>query len=171
MQEKMASRNSVRNISLPGWEELPKESLYMEQVTTFVNQCLPDFATGSKAALTPTMINNYVKARVIPAPVKKKYSCETVAMLIVIVTLKPLFNIQEIGEIIQSVIRDHPVDTAYEFYRNTLQNAFRRVAENQPPEIHYQDDYKLGLIENVCTAAAYQMDTKYRLAERRTTRN
>ncbi len=170
MQENKTSQNNPRHISLPGWEEIPMEDLYMEQVNTFVNQCLPDFATGNRAALTPTMINNYVKSRVIPAPIKKKYKRETVAMLIVIVTLKPLFNIQEIGEIIQSVIRDHPVDVAYEFYRNTLQNAFRRVAENKPPEIHYQDDYKLGLIENVCTAAAYQMDTKYRLAERRVSR-
>lgn len=171
MQDTVATNRNIedylRQYALPPWTELPEKDLYMEQVTTLVNKHLVGFSVGDKGALTATMINNYVKAKIIPAPVKKKYSRDCVAMLLVLVTLKPLFNIQEVSELIHYTIEDHAVDKAYEFYRNTLGEAFRNVANKRPPEIHYQHDYKLIIIENVCAAIAYQMDTRYRLKERR----
>ncbi len=157
----------IQRYSMPSWEELPEQDLYMEQVTSLANQHLVGFANGNKSALTATMINNYVKAKIIPAPIKKKYNRDRVAMLLVLVTLKSLFNIQEVGELIHYTIEDHAIDETYEFYRTTLQNAFRCVANKQAPEINYQNDYKFIIIENVCAAIAYKMDTRYRLEERR----
>lgn len=168
MKDKFSSdKHAFTGFSMPYWNELPEIDLYIDQVTSLVNRYLSDFATGSKGALTSTMVNNYVKAKIIPSPVKKKYNRDTVAMLFVVVTLKSLFNIQEIGELIHATILEHDVNEAYDIYRNTLEQAFERVQKNQVPLKRYADDHTLNIVENVCTAIAYQTDAKYRLAERR----
>lgn len=172
MKDKFSSgERAFTGFSMPHWNELPEIDLYIDQVTSLVNRHLPDFATGPKGALTATMVNNYVKAKIIPSPVKKKYNRDTVAMLFVVVTLKPLFNIQEIGELIQATISEHDVNEAYDIYRNTLEQAFDRVQRNQVPIKWYTEDHTLNIVENVCAAIAYQTDAKYRLAERRQPEN
>ena len=55
-------------IKVPEWEEIVGIGLYMDQVTALVNQYL------STTEVTPAMINNYVKLKIMPAPAKKKYS-------------------------------------------------------------------------------------------------
>ena len=55
--------------SLPKWEELPDIDLYMDQVIALMNRYL-DNRTKDKM-ITPSMVNNYVKMKVMPAPVKK----------------------------------------------------------------------------------------------------
>lgn len=168
MQDKFSSEeHTFTGFSMPHWNELPEIDLYIDQVTSLVNRHLSDFATGPKGALTSTMVNNYVKAKIIPSPVKKKYNRDTVAMLFVVVTLKSLFNIQEIGELIHATILEHDVNEAYDIYRNTLEQAFERVQRNQVPLKRYTEDHTLNIVENVCAAIAYQTDAKYRLAERR----
>ena len=59
-------------------EDIPDIDLYMDQVTTFMDQHLrattryPD----EDKILTKTMINNYAKNDLLPPPVKKKYCKE-----------------------------------------------------------------------------------------------
>ena len=60
---------------LPEWEELPKIDLYLDQVIALVNNYVGFFVYDpvEDKLLTPSMVNNYVKLRLIPAPVRKKY--------------------------------------------------------------------------------------------------
>ena len=56
-------------------DDIPNIDLYMDQVTTYLNNKFE----GSKRndddkLLTKTMINNYAKSRLLPPPEKKKYS-------------------------------------------------------------------------------------------------
>ena len=69
-------------------ERIPNIDLYMDQVTTFMDEHLvktkryPD-----DKVLTKTMINNYAKNNLLPPPNKKKYSRQHILLLISI-TLK-----------------------------------------------------------------------------------
>ena len=65
----------------PRWEELPKLLLYMDQVILVLEETLSLFVEEKENVVTSTMINNYVKHKVIPAPVKKKYEKEHLANL------------------------------------------------------------------------------------------
>ena len=70
-------------------EEIPNIDLYMDQVTTFMDEHL----AGTKRRdedkiLTKTMINNYSKNNLLPPSVKKKYSKDHVLLLIFIYYLK-----------------------------------------------------------------------------------
>jgi len=157
----------IADLTLPTWNEIPDLDLYIDQVTALINRYLfPLSADGGKSVLTSTMVNNYVKGKIIPAPVKKKYSKETVAMLFVIVTLKTLFNMQEIHVIIDAVIHDHEIGEAYDIYRTTLEKMIHAVFSGETPESTHPADEKIQLIENVCIAIAYQLDVKRRVAKK-----
>jgi Domain of unknown function (DUF1836). len=79
--------------------EIPNISLYMDQVTTFMNDKLEYSRRDHESKepiFTKTMINNYAKNNLIPPPEKKKYSKEHMMILILIYYFK---NIMSIGDI------------------------------------------------------------------------
>lgn len=83
-------------------EEIPNIDLYMDQVTTFMDEHLQ----GSKRypddkLLTKTMINNYTKNSLLPPPEKKKYSKEHMHLLIFIYYLKNIISINDIQTIME----------------------------------------------------------------------
>ncbi|MEG2436073.1 MAG: DUF1836 domain-containing protein, partial [Ruthenibacterium sp.] len=58
---------------LPRWNELPDMDLYMDQVIGQLDKYLAVLSTpDTEHFITASMINNYVKLRLVPAPVKKR---------------------------------------------------------------------------------------------------
>ena len=81
-------------------EEIPNIDLYMDQVTTFMNDHLSDAKRREDdKILTKTMINNYAKNNLLPPPVKKKYSKEHMLLLIFIYYMKSFLSITDIQEL------------------------------------------------------------------------
>lgn len=78
-------------------EDIPNIDLYMDQVTTFMENHLASSKRRSDdKILTKTMINNYAKNQLLPPPVKKKYSREHMVMLIFIYYMKNIMSISDI---------------------------------------------------------------------------
>ena len=77
-------------------EDIPNIDLYMDQVTTFMEEHLKKTRRhpGDKI-LTKTMINNYAKNDLLPPPTKKKYSREHMLVLIFIYYFKNLLSITD----------------------------------------------------------------------------
>ncbi|MCR5215440.1 MAG: DUF1836 domain-containing protein [Lachnospiraceae bacterium] len=89
--KKMAKMTYIRP------EEIPNIDLYMDQVTTFMDEHLSDAKRHSEdKILTKTMINNYAKNDLLPPPDKKKYSKDHMIMLIFIYYFKSLMSISDI---------------------------------------------------------------------------
>ena len=66
-------------------DEIPNIDLYMDQVTTFMEEHLKSSCRHSDdKILTKTMINNYAKNNLMPPPEKKKYTREHIMLLIFI---------------------------------------------------------------------------------------
>ena len=81
-------------------EEIPELDLYMDQLTTFMDSHLESTRRYSDdKLLTKTMINNYTKNKLLPAPNKKKYSKEHMLLLIFIYYFKNILSISDIQEI------------------------------------------------------------------------
>ena len=75
-------------------KEVPEIELYMDQVTTFMEQKLKNNNRyEDDKTLTKTMINNYTKNHLLPPPVKKKYSKNHIYLLIYIYYLKNFLSI------------------------------------------------------------------------------
>ena len=69
--------NSISRIDYIKTEEIPNIDLYMDQVTTFMEEHLAASKRHPEdKILTKTMINNYAKNRLLPPPTKKKNSKE-----------------------------------------------------------------------------------------------
>ena len=75
--------------------------LYMDQVTTFMDEHLSDVKRyEDDKILTKTMINNYTKNDLLPPPVKKKYSKEHIYVLTFIYYLKNILSISDIQKLL-----------------------------------------------------------------------
>lgn len=91
----LASLDRVEYISP---EDIPNIDLYMDQVTTFIDSRLRSTARypSEDKILTKTMINNYAKNDLLPAPIRKKYSREHILVLIFIYYYKGILSISDI---------------------------------------------------------------------------
>lgn len=82
-------------------EDMPNIDLYMDQVTTFMEEQLNACKRHeSDKILTKTMINNYAKNDLLPPPEKKKYSKEHILTLIFIYYFKNILSISDIQSIL-----------------------------------------------------------------------
>ena len=83
-------------------EDIPNIDLYMDQVTTFMEDHLKKTRRhpGDKI-LTKTMINNYAKNDLLQPPTKKKYSREHMLVLIFIYYFKNLLSITDIQALLK----------------------------------------------------------------------
>ena len=65
---------------IPRFNELPRVPLYKDQVITYLENLVKSMNIESdEKLLTPTMLNNYVKQKVVSPPKDKKYNEKQVA--------------------------------------------------------------------------------------------
>ena len=90
-------------------EELPNIELYMDQVTTFMEQRLKTASRNPEddKIMTKTMINNYVKNHLMPPPDKKKYSKEHMLLLIFIYYFKGFMSIGDIQTLMEPLTKQY----------------------------------------------------------------
>lgn len=85
-------------------EDLPNIDLYMDQVTTFMEDQLASTKRhDDDKILTKTMINNYAKNNLLPSPVKKRYSREHLLVLIFIYYFKNILSINDIQTLLNPI--------------------------------------------------------------------
>lgn len=114
-------------ISLPAWEELPTIDLYMDQVISLLLQYLSFFPAelGGEAFITKSTVNNYVRLKVIPAPVKKRYTRIHLAYLIIICCLKSTLNISYIQKMAPVSLNEDEVRKLYNDFVSQFQISSR----------------------------------------------
>ena len=86
-------------------QDIPHIDLYMDQVTTFMEDSLFCYKrTPDSKILTKTMINNYTKAKIFPPPIKKKYGRTHMMLLIMIFHLKSILSLKDIGTLFAPIL-------------------------------------------------------------------
>jgi hypothetical protein len=87
---------------------LPDMEIYMDQVETFMNRKLSIYKKDEKdKVITKTMIGNYVKHKMLPRPINKKYSKDHLIILSLIFYLKRTFQMEEIEKILDPLITNY----------------------------------------------------------------
>lgn len=118
----------------PRYQSFPAVGLYLEQVLWVLNDCLgPLVAHGEERAVTGTMVNNYVKQKLLPPPRKKLYTREHLARLTMLCLLKQTFSIPEIASAFLAlcpggVLTEQAYDAFCLMFEQTLQRTLRRQA-------------------------------------------
>ena len=91
----------IRQYRSVAWDQIPDLGLYMDQVVTFITRVYePLYGQDIHGYLSPSMINNYVKSKLIPRPTGKKYSREQIALLTMIVALKQTCSMEDIRKLL-----------------------------------------------------------------------
>ena len=103
------------NYRLPAWEEIHDIGLYMDQVVTLLRQYLDYLPPELKEeqVITPAAINNYVRKKIMPEPVKKKYYRTHIAYLIMICTLKQCMSISTLQTMIPMGLSTEELERTY----------------------------------------------------------
>ena len=126
---------SIQNIDYITPDEIPQIDLYMDQVTTFMDEHLRSSKRFEEdKILTKTMINNYTKNNLLPPPVKKKYSSEHMLLLIYIYYLKNFLSINDIQSILNPLTE--------KFFGSedglSLSDIYRQIVELEQENINSQ---------------------------------
>lgn len=111
--------DSVSTFHLPRYSELPDMGLYLEQVTTYLNQI---FAPLGCIELTGSMIRNYVKKGLIANPVQKRYYADQLAHLIAIALLKNVLPLENIQTLFLHQRAVYSSQVAYDYLGMELEN-------------------------------------------------
>lgn len=108
----------LENFRLPSWDEIPNLGLYMEQVTALLQDYLDYLPPELKEEqfITAATINNYVRIKVMPEPVKRRYYRVHIAYLIIILTLKPSLSIALIQKLVPMGLSEEEVREIYTRY-------------------------------------------------------
>ena len=121
---------------LPRWESFPDIELYMDQVVAVMEKALELYNKGGSEEsnlITPSIINNYVKLKIIPAPHKKRYNREHLAYLVMICILKQTLAISSIVKIIETNLESKSIKELY--------NEFCSIYENVIPFVNMGENF------------------------------
>ena len=95
---------SLERIDYVKSADIPNIDLYMDQVTTFMEEALVSSKRYPEdKILTKTMINNYAKNDLLPPPIKKKYSKEHLMLLTFIYYFKGILSIKDIETLLKPI--------------------------------------------------------------------
>lgn len=145
----------VKCHGLPRWEQLPDFELYMDQVISLMQKYIEPYIL-KEDALTPSMINNYVKMEALPAPIKKRYSKDHIARLIVICLMKKQLSIPTISNLIRVESEEKGIDVFY----NSFIEEYELAAKNTLLQIKGNNTLK-GALSLAISAAANHTTAQY----------
>lgn len=115
----------ITDYHLPEWESIPDFGLYMDQVINLLEEYLCFIPNDEKNKfVTASTINNYVRLKIMPAPVKRKYYRIHIAYLIFILVLKQALSINDVQKLVPLAISEDQIHAIY----NNYSDKFRRLA-------------------------------------------
>ena len=158
----MRKSKGLEEFKLPRWNDLPSVDQYLEQVLKLLDDWLGDYLSldGSRV-LTRTMVNNYVKLKYIPAPENKKYNRLTMACLVVIALLKPVYTIEEISRLIKLAIDFKDAEHSYDQFCDMVELSVKHAFEGTSmPKFETGKDPR-DLFWHVCNSFACQLYVRH----------
>ncbi|AGY75820.1 DUF1836 domain-containing protein [Clostridium autoethanogenum] len=139
--------NQLGNFTQLKLESIPDIDLYMDQVTTFIEEKLGYLKRNKEdTAITKTMINNYTKAGILMPPKKKKYSKQHMILIILTYYLKQILSIGDIQSLFSSLAEsikegeDHTKDL------DKIYQDFLKIEKIQVED--FVKDFKSKITEN-----------------------
>ncbi|MDO5649517.1 MAG: DUF1836 domain-containing protein [Gallicola sp.] len=126
-------------IHLQRWHELPDFELYIDQMIQIILEQLSDFSLFYEdTILSKSMVNNYVKKKIMPKPERKKYNKTHLSQLMVITILKPILTMSEIQTAIEAALNNKSNEEAYDLFLDSLELSYEwmwHLSRGQQKEI------------------------------------
>ena len=160
--------------SLPEWESIPNFGLYMEQVVILLKEYL-DYLPPElqdEQIITPATINNYVRKKIMPEPVKKKYYRIHIAYLIMICSLKQCLSIAMLQVLIPFGLTEEETRMVYTTYSKIHRRSCNyfikqvKLAAGQILDHDVQDEITMGNTVEMIEGTAIMSGLSRLLAEK-----
>ncbi len=133
----------LENLNLPRYHELNDIPLYLDQILEYVNDRLAVLFAFDDAILTQAMINNYVKQKAMPAPIKKRYDKDHMVYIIAITILKQIMNIRHISRGVDAMVENYGVEEAYNLFIDYVEESMLfTLSELYGEKKRYEQDEK-----------------------------
>jgi hypothetical protein len=125
--------------------DIPDIDLYMDQVTTFIENKLGNEKRDKKdKLLTKTMINNYSKAKILTPSKNKKYNKQQMIQLILIYYLKQVLSIGDIHDLFKPLFEN---ESKNENLINDIYNSFLNFKKDSMKSVSNMLEEMTALIE------------------------
>ena len=165
----------LKELKLPRYKDLPDFGIYSEQLVEIVKKALEAmFDKDNK--LTKSMVNNYVKHKIMPSPIKKRYFRNHIVYCIVITVFKNNLSIAEIDGGILHELKKSSIEESYNYFCDKIESVMRLIIDildkQDDPDtkmtatIDVDLDKRNGLtlaIVSVCTKVITQKLLEYEL--------
>ena len=136
-------------------EDIPDISLYMDQMTSFIDEKLTSFKKEEDdKLLTKTMINNYTKNKLLPPSDKKKYTKNHVMLLILIYFYKNVLSFADIKRLCDLSIY------------NSFDKGDESLSELYDILVHIEDDKKNEIVDDLKERLEYLRPLRKSLKQR-----
>ena len=114
------------------WRDLPDIGLYMDQVVSYMPRQLISYA--GRDALTPAMVNNYIKDGLLPRADGKKYGRTHLAYLTAICALKRVLSVRETKALLHAAAEGEEDWALYAKFLGQMDMALERTADALDPD-------------------------------------
>ena len=144
--------DSVRDFRLPAYDEIPDVGLYLEQTVKYINEYL---APLDEIGITASMVSNYVKMKLIASPVRKQYSRDQIAALIIITIAKSVVSLDNVRRIVDPAA-GYDARRLYGFFAAEFRNLLLYVfdVKDVPDETDVLNGDDIDLVRNLILTAA-----------------
>ena len=140
---------AIETFTIPAWDQIPEIGLYLDQVARYINSFLYQFPEMN---VTPSMISNYAKQKLISRVNRKTYTRQQIATLILIVLFKNVTSIDHIRTLLQHMEKQNTdIETLYEQFRSILLS----ITSRQKNLFHTSNDDEL--LNAIATALTRKM--------------
>ena len=148
--------SSLSSYSLPSFREIPAVGLYLNQCATYINRV---FENIDGISITESMISNYVKKKLIPNPVKKQYSRESIAYLIFIAVSKNVVSLDDIQVLLSLQRKNFRVEESYEYFRSEFVSVLKYVFSlgEMPSPINENGSMEKELLRNILVTVSHKI--------------
>lgn len=164
----MYTREQMLTYHCPRWEEWPGIDLYMDQVISLLEENVSIFyPAGSAKIVTPMMINNYVKQKIIMPSKNKRYQREHLACLYVVFLLKSVLGLPDISEGMAVMRRLPSMEEAYDLFCDEIESALALAFGGERRPVREGPD-GINIIRTVSLAFSYTLLTRFYIAEGKT---
>lgn len=109
----MTTTEAKSTLQLTDWQNFPRIELYMDQLISILQEELSGLLVPpEEGKVSASMINNYVKVKLVPPPRKKRYERQHISALLMVFVLKSVLSMQELSVLLPRLIEEFSGDRA-----------------------------------------------------------
>lgn len=149
----------MRTLHISRVEDLPRIELYLDQVLSLVGMELSFIYAPEEKFVTGSMVNNYVKLKIVPAPVRKRYTRRHVAYLVFVCAFKRVLSISQIRQMLSlCVVSDVDAEAAYNALISLFEQTMAALFPPDPVERPRQVDGELHVVDSTGNRVAGELE-------------